>query len=456
MPLSALVPVQGGGTGATNPEDAQANLNILPLVKLAKSLLAIGMNQQSFAISEKPNSSLSSVAITTTGVNFVTYEATKCAFDGRYIVGGINDSLDGKINYYDTYKRTYHQANLPQSVKNSISVTSVNCWIEFKGNGCYDGKYLYFSGASIECANIDGISALNFIRKNSYTSFDDAAGYELFNICALFNSIGVSNVDIITSGTSLGNSTFDGQYVYYIGYISNYGALNKEFVIRYDTNKAFTDAGAWQIFDLSTLPGYVFSGAYIIDVIIAGACFYAVMDYKAIYKYDLAGTFTDAGAWTFTSFTSLGLTSTSGGQLIFDGSYIYFLNRYDSYVVRYDIAASFTAGASYAEYDLSLVDANYQYSNGGFFDGKYLWIVPAISTLHPQGFKFDVTAVFNDLASYSPIPYSKFYGTAGIFNTTLLFDGNNAYIFTSKFDSQKTEYVTILETPQRTSFPFAH
>jgi hypothetical protein len=112
----------------------------------------------------------------------------------------------------------------------------------------------------------------------------------------------------------------------------------------------------------------------------------------------------DASSWTLASPSAsanffLGAVS--------DGRYLYAVpgrgggGSYSGVVFRYDLAASFTAPASWTSFDIAGVTAAAKGFAGAAFDGRYVYFTPdAPAASHGNVARFDTTLPFGDGASW--------------------------------------------------------
>jgi hypothetical protein len=115
---------------------------------------------------------------------------------------------------------------------------------------------------------------------------------------------------------SVHGGAFDGRYVYF---------YNVNAVLRFDSQAAFDDPGAWSTADVSSLlqgwgEDYGLSGA-----IFDGRYMYFVPRGPTAVRYDTTADFGDSHAWETMSLGQLSSPAYGGfGGGVFDGRYVYF------------------------------------------------------------------------------------------------------------------------------------
>jgi hypothetical protein len=237
---------------------------------------------------------------------------------------------------------------------------------KFLGNGCFDGRYIYYSSNTYPVATRYDTTA-SFSLQGSYSTFDmtplsvNCKGY---NMCL-----------------------FDGRYVYYCG-----GSLGT----RYDTTLAFNSTASYTTYSGTILVSASYDGTrYIYGITSAGVAV----------RYDNTLAYNSAGSYTLFNISSVTSGATFSSS-VYDGRYIYYIPyawpSYSGRVVRYDTTASFSSLSSYDAYDTSLAYATSKGFSGGVFDGRYIYMVPLRGT---GGFgqitRYDTTANFSSSSSYA-------------------------------------------------------
>jgi hypothetical protein len=241
--------------------------------------------------------------------------------DGRYIYAyaGSNDSAAA----YNTVYRFDTQSLATDTIDLKVTgVVAVN--INLQVAPTFDGRYVYFA---------DKYQNTLIIRYDTNAAFTTAGSWTVFN----YNSV------LSLSQQNLSASTFDGRYVYWLSDVTT------SRWIRYDTRGTFATAGAWQVFDISTVysgattAGFkspVFDGQYI-----------TVSGNGIFLRYNTALSFTTVSSYEWFNYTT-GATSagprtavvTSGAFNInvFDGRYIYSFPYGTPNVLRQDTSVAIT------------------------------------------------------------------------------------------------------------------
>jgi hypothetical protein len=158
-------------------------------------------------------------------------------------------------------------------------------------------------------------------------------------------------------------------------------------VVRYDTQKAFTELGSWQDYDTAELhphsQGYIggtFDGRYV---------YFAPYNHGGgrfgqIMRYDTQAAFDKKDSWTFFNTEVVHPDSRGFFGALYDGTrYVYFLphcwadNVYHGQMTRYDTQGAFDNPHSWAVCDTMRIHEN----NKGFIGGvlmyeKYLYLAP--------------------------------------------------------------------------------
>jgi hypothetical protein len=259
-------------------------------------------------------------------------------------------------------------------------------------------------------------------RYDTQAPFSMPTSFDLFDMAA-----------VTTKAQGYAGGAFDGKYLYFAPYVGAVG--DATIAVRFDSTASFTTKGSWSSFDMSTLAsaaidyaGAVFDGRYVYFVPNGGS------QSGFVTRYDTQGTFTDAGAWSVFDMTTVHslLRGFIGG--VFDGRYVYFV-PYNTYISgnpalsgrvgRYDTTGSFTAASSWSSFDVATVNASAVGYQGGVFDGRYLYLIPA---QYPNTTiaRFDTTASFTTGPSWSVFnmsALSKYTAYAGG-----AFDGEYVYL----------------------------
>ncbi len=204
---------------------------------------------------------------------------------------------------------------------------------------------------------------------------------------------------------SYNDVAFDGRYIYFIP--GQNGSL-----MRYDTRADINSSSSYTYFNTTTNHG---SAKGFASAAFDGRYLYLVpLDYGTWtgvgLRYDTTQNFTSNSSYTAYNFASVNAGAVAFGPAVFDGKYLYYLQRYNStggaggIVLRYDTALPYNNSASYSVYDLA---ANVNYNSrgwqGGVFDGRYIYMVPTGNGTTAQGTitRYDTTASFTAAGSYS-------------------------------------------------------
>jgi hypothetical protein len=209
----------------------------------------------------------------------------------------------------------------------------------------------------------------------------------------------------LTSGDAFAGGAFDGRYVYYSPRAGEGESVNG-VVARYDTHSGFSEASSWASYTLpetSTLSGpfgAVFDGRYIYFVPHEGS--------TQVVRYDTRASFASAASWsTFVSSVTVETAGYEGG--VFDGRYLYLVPSADSLpnVIRYDTQAAFAASSSWTSFDISSLAGELRIFGGAVFDGRYIYVVPSGTYYPAPAIRYDTTASFTSVASWSAFDTTK-------------------------------------------------
>jgi hypothetical protein len=250
----------------------------------------------------------------------------------------------------------------------------------------------------------------------------------------------VSTVNPNAKGFSGG--AFDGRYVYFAPYQN--GNNLDGVAARYDTHAPLNVGTSWSIFDVSSrsaaatgFAGAAFDGRYV---------YLVPSGNSVVMRYDPQSAF-DAG----TSWTPFDLGAGSGGfgGAVFDGRLLYFVpnsnaNGLNGEIEFYDTLGSFTSGTSWGASSLTAsVDPNAKGFWGGVFDGRYLYLVPALKLFvrydtqggSPAWSKFDISATNSAVSELSGGAFDGKYvyyapnanGVVVRYNTATQFDVGSSW-----------------------------
>jgi hypothetical protein len=274
--------------------------------------------------------------------------------------------------------------------------------------GVTDGRYVYFAPEGSSVARYDTTRDVSNI--GNWVAFD------------------VTNVS--PAATFFNGAVFDGRHVYLVPA----GLGQPPVVARYDTTASFGDVASWAVFDLSKTspPGTAFFGG-----VFDGRYVYLVPLGSVVARYDTTRSFASAAAWTTFDVTAANPLATGFNSGVFDGRYVYLIPSIDqnrapppahSLLVRYDTTAAFGAATSWQTVDVTTLTTSYNYANGrgfsgGAFDGRYLYLVPALS---PFVARFDTGGSLGAPAAWSFFDTASVNRSAGAFNGAG-FDGQYVY-----------------------------
>lgn len=240
----------------------------------------------------------------------------------------------------------------------------------------FDGRYLYaapFGGASADSGS--GGSSATVSRLDTTVAFGSADAWSFFDVGAVVPDLG-----------SFHGATFDGRYAYFV---PHFGGK----IARYDTQRPFGDSGSWQSFDLrsvagtTSFAGAAFDGRYLyfapgFDGDLAGAA-----PSGRVVRFDTQRDFSDATA--FQSFDIATVRAAARGYhgATFDGRFVYFVphsnrindasNGQHGQVARYDTRADFLSGAAWSFFDTTTLDGDAKQFTGAIFDGRFVYFIPA-------------------------------------------------------------------------------
>jgi hypothetical protein len=151
-----------------------------------------------------------------------------------------------------------------------------------------------------------------------------------------------------------------------------------------------------------------------VDTTVADA---AVVDAGPTY-----GSFDGSSGWTTFNTETLSPNASGFAGGTFDGRYVYLAPDINMVAVQYDTHASFTAAASWANFDTTplfragveggvpeagaLTDELF----GSAFDGRYVYLLPGSFTLPSVAVRYDTTAAFSAMTSWQSYDLSKLAG----------------------------------------------
>lgn len=114
---------------------------------------------------------------------------------------------------------------------------------------------------------------------------------------------------------------------------------------------------------------------------------------------------TDPSKWASFSIganVTFAATENQGGT--FDGRYVYIVPATTGLVVRYDTTQTFSSASSWTSFDLKAVDPIPKRFAGAVFDGQYVYLTPQDSG---RALRYDPSGAFGSAASWSEHDFSK-------------------------------------------------
>jgi hypothetical protein len=295
--------------------------------------------------------------------------------------------------------------------------------------GVSDGRYIYLVPLH------DGTVCHGEVaRYDTQAEFDDPSSWELFDAAGVATHVGYSG------------GTFDGRYVYFAPAEDQAGESHGE-VLRFDTLGEFTDAGAWNTFDASTIgedprgySGAVYDGTryvYFVPSYTIGSGYHG-----EVLRYDTWGNFTNPWSWQTYDPGAAGVGTDPDGYIgaVCDGRYVYFVPFKNAYgpayhgeVLRYDTQAYFSDPLAWATFDAQAapedggVGAKGGYA-GAAYDGRHIYFVPVYDgvTYHREVLRYDTQQDFFAASAWTlfdaadvGLGSGSYYGAA--------FDGRHVY-----------------------------
>ena len=248
---------------------------------------------------------------------------------------------------------------------------------------------------------------------------------------------------------SFGAGTFDGRYIYIVSDDATYDLVPDvhydALVLRYDTHAPFAITG-WTAFDPQTvLPGAtgfqgsVFDGRYVYLVPSSNDAHPNTPPDGIVARYDTRADFAGASSWTAFDLATLnpGAVGYRGG--VFDGRYVYLAPALSpgfttgSLIVRYDSEGPFADTSSYQVFDALAVGAHSRGFCSAVFDGRYVYFTPdsVIYEVDDPSHvayvtRYDTHAAFGDASAWSAFDMANVNPRAlGSFGSA--FDGRYVY-----------------------------
>lgn len=296
-----------------------------------------------------------------------------------------------------------------------------------------------FNAATNVSSNLSGLTAAAFDGRYVYyvgPTNSYMARYDTTQSFTSANSWATLDATLINAAnTSLNGLIFDGRYLYLV-------PRSGTVVTRYDTTLNYTSTSSYSTFDASVIAGGLGNNKGFIGGSFDGRYIYFSPNIFAIYsgyvlRYDTTGTFTAAASWTNFDTTTVNANLKGFGGSLFDGRYVYFIPyttavaTYSGLVVRYDTTASFTSAASWTTFDMTTISGNYKGYFGGSFDGRYIYFAPLTNgAIHGNVARYDTTAPFTSTSSWNFFDTSTVTASAKAF-TSAIFDGKYVYFIPS-------------------------
>jgi hypothetical protein len=228
--------------------------------------------------------------------------------------------------------------------------------------------------------------------------FIPASGFTSTGAYQLFDVTTIPTAD--TNLTTFSGSAFDGRYVYFPP--SN----GENVAMRYDSTASFTTAASWSKVNVSSLVvgtnsyvGAAFDGRYV---------YFAGSQQSTVLQLDTTGTFTDLASWKA---ESTSVTELYAGA-VFDGRYMYIVPEYwlpdgtaGNEAVRYDTTAPFESASSWSTSTALYVAMGSGQYFGGLFDGRYIYYLPTEVNVDSTNYviiaRYDTTGAFGDTSAWS-------------------------------------------------------
>lgn len=285
-------------------------------------------------------------------------------FDGKYVyfIPSYISTNKSILARYDTTSSSFSTG------WTTLDLATVGADAIYLG-GAFDGRYLYLAGNSNY-----GAPQVRFARYDTQGSLSSASSWLVI--------VPTTLVDANAYGFK--GAAFDGRYVYYVP--RNTGPSPPGgLVVRYDTQSAFDQAGSWSKYDLvpnvnvnaKGFTGAVFDGRYLYFMPSSGTTFVA--------RYDTQQPFTTQGSWSTFDVTTANTNAKGFYGGAFDGRYVYLVpgnnGTANGFLMRYDTTTAFGSTSSWAGFDIASVNAGAVGFAGAGFDGRYVYFVPAVSTV---------------------------------------------------------------------------
>ncbi|UCE61265.1 MAG: IPTL-CTERM sorting domain-containing protein [Phycisphaerales bacterium] len=349
-------------------------------------------------------------------------------FDGRYVYfsPGFNGTEHhGEVLRYDTEGDFDHA---PSWTAYDPGAHGVGLIARGYRGLAFDGRYIYFAPFAYSAGTVHG----EVLRCDTTGEFSDLSSWAAYN---------PSSHDIGYNATGYNDAVFDGRYVYFVPFYNSTGTHGE--VLRYDTLATFDTPSAWNAYDPgandvgNTPDGYksaVFDGRYVYFAPSHTSAGY----HGEVLRYDTERDFSEAPSWATYDPGEHDVGMDPGGfaTIVFDGRYVYFGPGFgangEREALRYDTTADFFTPSSWVTFDpqsqgLGTWETSFA---GVVFDGRYILFTPHtdfdIST--EVILRYDTAASFIDPLSWSVFdPASAGVGTGIDGHHTGVFDGRYVY-----------------------------
>lgn len=239
--------------------------------------------------------------------------------------------------------------------------------ISYQG-GAFDGRFIYFAPGYEQDAGETG----KVLRFDTQGGFDDPESYALYD---------ASETGGLRARCYDG-AVFDGRHVYFAPLAE--GGIG----LRYDVSGEFGAAESWEACDgsghgLDTCVGAVFDGRYV---------YYVPYARSTVVRFDTEKGFSDADGWEgYDAAGTSGLRTVGYDGAAFDGRYVYFIpfwqgeeasGGYHAQVLRFDTQGRFGDPESWQAADGAPNPGGF---NGGAFDGRHVYFAPWRLGVGPDG-----------------------------------------------------------------------
>ena len=346
------------------------------------------------------------------------------AFDGRYLYlppaeyssqhPMLRFDTHGSLTDTEAWKTFDYQTALPGSPSGI-------------GGTFADANYVYFAPYK----KLDQTLSSVFLRYDRSQAFDTPGAWTSFD---------ATTVDGGADLAGYVGAIFDGvRYGYFGTYRKNSGYSG--LFTRFDTQATFTNTGSWKVHDTESFPpttgvrgmeGAVYDGryAYLVPYSQDGTNGDGV-----VARYDTTLDIDATEAWKKFDVAAFYPKASGFAGGVSDGRYIYFVPNISlidgviasgSVVARYDTqGAAFDDGAAWKAFDAAQLHAEAKGFNGGVFDGRYIYLVPADSAALIV--RYDTTLPFADARSWQRFSLTTLDADAHTY-ATAAFDGRYVYL----------------------------